>query len=267
MTLHNTFIRKAVRRAGALTAGAMLIAASMGTAPVLASEVDGQVVGSIPLPTFGGDENNSAEEPHFPLGTDVLASSAGGQEQTVDIPTGSDVDTTGNPTDNNQEKTDKPENTDEPENTDNRVVVKNTEQGFSFLLPDTAFARTSDYGSTLVDLYPDNHIPFVLVAYYDWTTDGAGYLETIAKNASENNTIVNEPRGPESVEGNPGMYALTYSFLSSGNEMQVTCFTEEFDEGFMYFETRYYNDSDQVLISEVLATILSTAQPDPEFYG
>lgn len=258
MTIRNTFVRRAIRRAGALTAASMLIAASMGNTSVFASEADGQVVGSIPLPSFGENGDN-AEEPHFPTGSDVFAPSADGQEQTVDIPTG--PDTTGNPTDDKQEKND------EPQNTDNRVVVKNTEQGFSFLLPNTAFARTSDYGSTLVDLYPDIHVPFVLVAYYDWSTDGAGYLETIAKNAVINNTIVNEPKGPESVEGNPGMYALTYSFLSSGTEMQVTCFTEEFDEGFMYFETRYYNDSDQALISDVLATILSTAQPDPDFYG
>jgi len=141
------------------------------------------------------------------------------------------------------------------------VSYHNDVKGFSFSCPEGISARTSDYGSTIVEL-TDTGFPFILASYNDWSNDGEAYLNTIAKNATEGKTIVNEPVGPQPVEGNPGMYALMYSFEDGGKEIRVTCFTEEFDNGFMYFEARYYPDSDPELLSNVLAVLLSSTQPD-----
>ena len=141
------------------------------------------------------------------------------------------------------------------------VGYHNDIKGFSFSCPEGISARTSDYGSSIVEL-TDTGFPFILVSYNDWSNDGESYLNTIAKNATEGKMIVNAPVGPSPVEGNPGMYALMYSFMEGAKEIRVTSFTEEFDNGFMYFEARYYPDSDPALLSNVLATLLSSAQPD-----
>ena len=160
-----------------------------------------------------------------------------------------------------------PEITDpEPEtqtsgDTGEAVGYHNDIKGFSFSCPEGISARTSDYGSSIVEL-TDTGFPFILVSYNDWSNDGESYLNTIAKNATDGKTIVNEPVGPSPVEGNPGMYALMYSFMENDKEIRVTAFTEEFDNGFMYFEARYYPDSDPELLSNVLAVLLSSAQPD-----
>ena len=148
-----------------------------------------------------------------------------------------------------------------PEETAGLVNYHNDIKGFSFSCPEGISARTSDYGSSIVEM-SDTGFPFILVSYNDWSTDGEAYLNTIAKNATDGKNIVNEPVGPSPVEGNPGMYALMYSFEEDGKEYRVTCFTEEFDNGFMYFEARYYPESDPQLLSNVLAVLLSSAQPD-----
>ena len=141
------------------------------------------------------------------------------------------------------------------------VGYHNDIKGFSFNCPEGISARTSDYGSSIVEV-TDMGFPFILVSYNDWSNDGESYLNTIAKNATDGKMIVNAPVGPSPVEGNPGMYALMYSFMEGDKEIRVTSFTEEFDNGFMYFEARYYPDSDPELLSTVLATLLSSAQPD-----
>ena len=148
-----------------------------------------------------------------------------------------------------------------PDDAAGLVSYHNDVKGFSFSCSEGISARTSDYGSTIVEL-TDTGFPFILASYNDWSNDGEAYLNTIAKNATEGKTIVNEPVGPQPVEGNPGMYALMYSFEDGGKEIRVTCFTEEFDNGFMYFEARYYPDSDPELLSNVLAVLLSSVQPD-----
>ena len=147
------------------------------------------------------------------------------------------------------------------ENSAGAVSYHNDIKGFSFSCPEGISVRTSEYGSTIINL-SDDGFPFILASYNDWSNDGESYLSTISKNAFDGKTIVNEPVGPSPVEGNPGMYALMYSFMEGGKEIRVTCFTEEFDNGFMYFEARYYPDSDPELLSNVLAVLLSSTQPD-----
>ena len=144
---------------------------------------------------------------------------------------------------------------------DGVVMYHNDVKGFSFGCPEGVSARTSEYGSSIVKL-SDTGVPFILVSYNDRSDDAEAYLNIISQNALESKTIVNEPEGPAPVEANPGMYALTYSYTEDGTEYRVTCFTEECENGFMYFEARYYPYSDSDMLSDVFNVVLATADPD-----
>lgn len=233
------------------------------------AEAGSMYIGSIPLPSFEPQEDTAFVDFDFSAGKDSLGpvdAEPEDEPEGTDIVPGIPEDTI--PVDGTPEDTEPQgdEGTDQAD-TGDLQLYQNTEQDFSFLYPQGCDVRTSDYGSAILSIDPEEGIPFVLVARYTWSNDGASYLENIAANAVDSQEIVREPEGPAPVEGNPGMYAMTYSFMNYGTEMQVTCFTEEFDDGFMYFETRYYNDSDPEAISNVLSTILSTAQPAADAYG
>ena len=259
-------IQKLRKRAGFVIAASLVSSLILGSFAAYASDSDDPLIGTIPLPSYAGTsgtDSGDSEQFLFSTGSDVIPGTVKG-EGTPDDSTGTDPKPVDG-TDIDQGPVDGTETS--PSDEKELLLYKNTEQGFCFLYPEDAYPKTSQYGSALIDLYKDIYMPFILVACYDWTNDGKAYLETIKKNAIEGNEIMNEPIGPDPVENNPGMYALNYSILSAGEEIQITCFTEEFDDSFIYFETRYYNDSDPVRISEVLSTVLSTAKPDPDYYG
>ena len=145
-------------------------------------------------------------------------------------------------------------------------VYRNTEKNFSFLYSSRFTVETTEYGSAIMHLDPGQSLPFILITFEDYSNDGYTHLLTRAESVLEDGDYVNPPGEPEAVEGNPGMFALMYSYRNSEAEIHVTCFTEDFDNGHMFFDMRYYEDSDADILSEAIVTALNTARPDAYYY-